>query len=168
MVLLPLMMLVSTLQDQKPDPICTADVRWAIAEPLSQGQPGLMKPTSLFSAVGQPSCLPASIRLTVAYFDAREELVCSGVVTNVAEQRSLTQMTTLELRVTNLAEFVRWRNGPAATTAQSKALDCLNADGTAVAQPAELDRAVSLHVYATVTSRYGGLATAELRLALRR
>jgi len=165
MTLLPAVLLAFALQDHA-DPLCTADIRWAVTGPQSISRGGMARALSFFSAVGQSACEPSELQLTVAYFDAAEELICSGVIDEPATQRSRTQMTTLELKVANMIEFVRWRNGPAATSSRPKQLECRNADGTALVQPADLERASWIRLYATVRTRFSGLATAELRLAI--
>lgn len=165
MPLLSVVLLALALQEHA-DPVCAADARWAVTGPQSISRGAPARALSVFTAMGQPACEPADLRLTVAYFDASEELICSGIVEAAAAQRARTQMTTFELKIGNLLEFVRWRNGPASMSTRPKSLDCRNADGTALVQPAELDRAASLRVYATVNSRYGALASAELRLVI--
>jgi hypothetical protein len=157
-------MLVSTLQD-RADPVCNADIRWAVTGQQVVSRSGPPRTFSAFSAVGQTACFPAAIRVTVEYADANDELVCSGVVSDLAEQEALTQMTAFEIRVGNQDDFIRVRNGRNRTL-RFKALVCSNTDGTAVVQPADLERATVMRLYATVLGHYGGLATAELRLAL--
>jgi hypothetical protein len=168
MALAPLMSLslLAGVQDVRSDPACSADIRWAVTAPLALARaPAVSRGLTLFTAVAQ-GCEPAEIRLTVAYFDASDELVCSGAVLGVARQDAATQTTVLELRATNLAEWVRWRNGPRAIALRPKALQCMNADATGAVQATELERASSMRLYATILTRDRGLATAELWLVI--
>jgi hypothetical protein len=166
MVMLSLLAWLAVMQDVKADPVCHAEVRWATAPAVvSRAMP--LRGLTLFSAVSQPPvCAPAEIRLTVAYFDAADQLVCSGEMTDVAPQTAATQVTALEVRPMNLLEFLRWRNGPAATASRVRTLRCTNGDGTALVQPAELESAVTVRMYASVLAKYGGIATAELQFTI--
>ena len=165
MLFLPLLMLVSTLQDAHADPVCRADVRWAVTEPQVVSRSGPARIVSLFSAVGQNACFPASISLTAEFADFNDELICSGIIPGVADQEGSPQLTALEVRAGALPDFVRLRNGRNRTQL-AKSLVCMNAEGTAMVQPADLERATVLRLFATITTRYGGLVTSELRLAI--
>jgi hypothetical protein len=172
-MLLPLLLLLSTapMQDRAPDPTCSADIRWIVGDPAQVAAlpaAPLMFGLSLFSAAGRPACHPAELRMTAAYFDAANELVCSGVVARAALLREPTQITNLEISPTNLFEFVRWRNGPAAASERPQRLQCFTPDGVGEIQQGAFERAISLRLYATIVARTGGIATDELRLALRR
>ena|SRR5437764_1703390 len=65
-------------------------------------------PLNLFSTISKPaeSCLPAEIRVTASYLDVNDNLICGGVVENIAFQDSLTQSLNLEIRPWNFREFV--------------------------------------------------------------
>lgn len=154
-------------QEVRADPVCSAEVRWAVSGPQATGRAQTDTRTfTLFSAVAQPSCLPAEIRLTVGYFDAASELVCGGTVTNIALQQDATQLTTLQFQLTNLSEWVRWRSGPHDVSLQTRSLSCLNFDGTGPVAQAALDRAVSMRLYVTILSGFRGMATDELQIAI--
>jgi hypothetical protein len=167
-MVLALVMVAATLQERPPDPVCHADVRWAAdgAQAVSRATSGA-RSFSLFTVVGRPRVddCAGEIRLTVAYFDGANDLLCAGTIGAVATHRDGAQITHLELRPMNLTEFVRWRNG-ARLPLRAMPLACTNADSTAELQQGELDRAAYLRVYATLLTRYGGLATAELRLQI--
>ncbi len=169
-MLWPIMLLAaaSAVQDVRPDPVCRTDVRWTTSTPqaaeISRSAPS--QTLTVFSAIGQTACQPADLHLTAAYFDGNDDLICSGTLA-IAEQQTLLQTTAIELHVMNLTQFARWRNGPQKTTSHFAPLVCTNADNTAAAQPVDLERAVSMRLYATVIARYGGLATADLRVLLR-
>ena len=126
-------------------------------------------PLSLFSTISKPtdSCLPAEIRVTASYLDANDNLICSGVVENIAFQDTLTQSVNLEIRPWNLREFVRWRNEPPQINSGPKRLVCLNPESTAEATAEDLDRVSSARVRATVLPKGGGLSTTEVQLNLR-
>ena len=167
MVMMPLLALLAVGQEVKVDPVCTADARWAAASPVTVSRSAPLRSFTLFTTVSQPSaCAAAEILLTAAYFDVSDRLICSGLVKDIAHQNTATQVTALEVRATNTLEFVRWRNGPEATSSHFKRLDCTNGDGTALVQPTELESAVTLRLYATVLARFGGVSTAELQVVL--
>jgi hypothetical protein len=126
-------------------------------------------PLNLFGTISRPmeSCLPAEIRVTASYLDANDNLICSGVVENIAFQDALTQSVNLEIRPWNFREFVRWRNEPPQINSGPKRLVCLNPESTAEATPEDLDRAFSARVRATAFPKAGGLSTTEIQLNLR-
>lgn len=174
-MLLPLLLFFTAtpMQDRAPDPVCSADVRWMVHDrsqtaPLHAPPPSLIFRFSLFSAVGRPACLPAPLQLTAAYFDAANELVCSGIVAPTALQREHTQITNLEINPTNLFEFVRWRNGPAAASERPQRLQCFTPDGVGEIQHGQFVRATTVRLYATVVTQTGGIATDELRMVVPR
>ena len=165
--MMPLLALLALGQDVKVDPVCTADARWAAITPAIVSRSAPLRSFTLFTTVSQPSvCGAAEILLTAAYFDPSDRLVCSGVIRGSALQTTATQVTALEVRATNPLEFVRWRNGPDATSSHFKRLDCTNGDGTALVQPTDLESAVTMRLYATVLARFGGISTAELQIVL--
>ena len=126
-------------------------------------------PLNLFSTIGRPaeSCLPAEIRVTASYLDANDNLVCSGVVENVATQTSQAQNINLDVHPWDFREFVRWRNEPPERNSGPKRLGCLNPESTAEASSEELGRIASVRVRATIFPRGGGLSTTEIQLNLR-
>ena len=126
-------------------------------------------PLNLFSTISKPadSCLPAEIRVTASYLDANDNLICSGVVENIAFQDSLTQSVNLEIRPWNFREFVRWRNEPPQINSGPRRLVCLNPESTAEATAEDLERVSSARVRATVLPKGGGLSTTEVQLNLR-
>jgi hypothetical protein len=100
------------------------------------------------------------------YFDANDDLICSGVVPEVARQGSATQSTTLELRFNNPFEFARWRSGPRAVALRWLPFQCTRPDGTGDAAQGELERAVAVRLYATVLPSGSGVASQVLRVQL--
>jgi hypothetical protein len=108
--------------------------------------------------------LPAEIRLTAAYLDSGGNLICSGVIENVAKQTALTQTVNLEVRPWSLREFVRWRNEPPQTNSGAVRLVCLNLEGVLEATDAELARVATVLLRVSAFPRGGGVSTAEVRL----
>lgn len=158
-------------QEQKraERPLCSAEIRGVNSNtqrrvPLNTAA---IVPLSLFSVVTKPQgdCLQAEIRVTANYLDASDNLVCSGVIENVAIQNTLTQNINLDIRPWNLREFVRWRNEPSPTNSGAKRLICVSADGLTELTSEELERVTSIKVNATVLPRGGGLSTAEIQLS---
>lgn len=124
---------------------------------------------SLFSAVDgrrYSGTCESSLLLTAVYMDASDDVVCSGRVELTIPHDEVVQYTHLEIRPGNAYEFLRWRNDPKPTNQQWLRLICMSPDGRTEIQPAELERARSLRLHATITPRYSGLATAELRMIL--
>jgi len=126
-------------------------------------------PLNLFATIGKPSesCLPAEARVAASYLDANDNLVCSGVVENVAMQTSLIQNINLDIHPWDFREFVRWKNEPPERNSGPKRLVCLNNESTAEASPEELGRIASVRVRVTVFPKGGGLSTSEIQLNLR-
>jgi hypothetical protein len=165
-MLMPLLMLAAALQ-KDPDPVCTADARWASLPQQAVNRTDPKLTVTLFTAVSRPGqCFPAEIRLTVTYFNANDQIICSGVVEGAAFQGNNTQITNLEIRPLSLLEFVRWTNGSREQALRFKRLSCKLPDGLSEAQSAEMDQAVSLRIYATVIAPWAGLATSEMSLRL--
>ncbi|MEO8481125.1 MAG: hypothetical protein ABI634_02875 [Acidobacteriota bacterium] len=75
-------------------------------------------------------------------------------------------MTTLDLRIASLVDFVRWRNGPRGPAERVRPFVCRNAENTADAQSPNLERAASVRFHLTLIGRYGAMAADELRLLL--
>ncbi len=155
-------------QDGPPTPPpCTADIRWTHDTQLNVSRAGA-RTLTLYTAVSHRNsvCLPARIELSASFFDAADDLVCSGTIALAIDQAANVQYTVLELRPGNVYEFARWRNGPRLNAAQWARLTCLTPDGQTEIQPADTERARSVRVHATVLPRQNGLATAELRMLL--
>lgn len=159
---------VAVGQDSPAPPPCSPVISWLNDTQLTVLRASA-KSLSLFSAVESRryagSC-ESSIQFTVVYLDAGDDVVCSGRVELGIPQQEAVQYTHLEVRPGNAYEFLRWRNDPKPSNQQWSRLVCMNADGRAEVQPGELERAKSLRIHATITPRYNGLATAELRMLL--
>jgi hypothetical protein len=126
-------------------------------------------PLNLFATIGKPTdaCLPAEVRVAASYLDASENLVCSGVVENVASQSALIQNINLDIHPWDFREFVRWKNEPPERNSGPKRLVCLNTESTAEANSEELGRIASVRVRVTVFPKSGGQSTTEIQLNLR-
>ena len=126
-------------------------------------------PLNLFSTVSRPlsACLPAEIRVAASYLDAAENLICTGIVENIAVQNNLTQSVNLDIRPWNVREFVRWRNEPPEVNSGPRRLVCLNPEGTAEVTSDDLGRVASAHIRATVLPANGGMSSVEIKLKLR-
>ena len=163
---LPLLLLVAALQGSDR-PTCAPEVQWILRpeQPLGISRSAPMTPLALFSAVGH-GCGSAEIRMTAVYVDGAENIVCSGALTGAIRQDEATQVTMVEVRPTSLFEFLRWRSGPRAIALTWRPLVCSRPDGLGDVQPAELERATTLRLYATVLPSGGGVATEMLRLTL--
>jgi hypothetical protein len=162
-------------QSQKQEqetPVCAAEIR-LVNESEQRRVPlnsAAVTPLNLFSVVTKPmdACLQAEIRVTASYLDANDNLVCSGVVENVASQNNLTQSINLEIRPWNLREFVRWTNEPAETNSGARRLVCVNADGLTESTSDQLSRVSLVRVRATVLPPGGGMSTTEIQLSPQR
>ncbi len=162
-------------QQQKipdPKPTCTASIRWTNGEQKIV-PPGIpVVSLNLFSSVSKPAdiCMPAEIRLTVSYLDIDGEMICSGVISPVALQRSNkaregnTQVANIDIRPGSLLEFARWRNGSEAGETNPRKLSCFTIEGQVEATAIDLGRAVTIQIRATVLPAFGGEATTEIRL----
>lgn len=169
-MLLPLLLLLAApvLQDNSAADVCQSEVRWLPTETRTVNRSTEQHPFSVFTSIGGSSgCAAASLRLTVVYFDSNGGVLCSGALDDVAPLRSHTQITSLLINVSNHFELVRWRNGPRELAVRPLPLSCLNADATAETQPAELSRAASMRIFATVVSPHGAAGSAQLELTLR-
>jgi hypothetical protein len=154
-------------QDRVAPPPCAPAISWLNATQLTIARAST-RALSLFSAAegGRHSHCASSIQFTVVYMDASDDVVCSGRVELGIPQDEVVQYTHLEIRPGNAYEFLRWRNDPKPTNQQWSRLICMSPDGRTEVQPGELERATSLRIHATITPRYSGLATAELRMIL--
>jgi len=122
-------------------------------------------------------CLPATIYLTATYLDADDNPICSGTVPNLFESKidprfplrfGHVDVFHLDVKPTNILEFVRWKNAPVPTPSMTppRRLICLNLEGLAETPAQEILRAATLKLHATVLPRTSGVATAETRLTL--
>ncbi len=151
--------------------ICNVEVR-RVSGPDQRRVPAnvaAVVPFNLFTTIGKPaeSCLPAEVRVAAGYLDANDNLVCSGVVENVATQTSLIQNINLDVHPWDFREFVRWKNEPPERNSGPKRLVCLNNESTAEASSEELGRISSVRIRVTVFPKSGGLSTSEIQLNLR-
>lgn len=158
-------------RDQQEKPLCSAEMRWANGSEPKRVAPSAatVVQLNLFSVVSKPGngCLPAEIRLTASYLDAGDNLVCSGVIENLAVQNTLAQSVNLEIRPWNLREFARWRNEPPQVNSGPKRLVCVNPEGLAEATSEELARVLFVRVRATVLPVNGGMSTQEAQFSIR-
>jgi hypothetical protein len=155
-------------QSAPAPPPCSPTISWLNDTQLTMARAST-RPLSLFSSVegGRWShCASSNIQFTAVYMDASDDVVCSGRVELSIPQDEVVQYTHLEIRPGNAYEFLRWRNDPKPTNQQWSRLICMSPDGRTEIQPGELERARSLRLHATITPRYSGLATAELRMIL--
>ena len=159
-------------QDAQGQTSCSAQIRWvggAERRSVAAGDSVAVQ-LNFFTTISRPgsNCLPAEVRLTVSYLDANDNLVCTGVIPDIATQDSETQSINLEIRPWNLGDFAWWRNEPPQTNSGPRDLFCFNPDGQAQATPAQLQRVASVKLWTTVLPPGGGLSTAELQLDLQR
>jgi hypothetical protein len=139
---------------------CSAEIQFTNPKPtLAGGRVEL----NLFSTVSRPSgCMPAEIRLMAAFYDADQNLICSGVIENIAQQNAHLQSTNIELRPLNIVEFARLRTSPAVA---AKRLFCMVPEGDVEAAPNQVMAAAALRLRATILPRNGGVATSEVRFS---
>jgi len=159
-------------KQEKETPVCSAEIRRVNESEKRRValNSAAVTPLNLFSVVTKPidACLQAEIRVTASYLDANDNLVCSGVVENVASQDNLAQSINLEIRPWNLREFVRWTNEPPETNSGARRLVCVSADGLTEATSEQLGRVALVRVRATVLPRGGGTSTTEIQLSPQR
>jgi hypothetical protein len=145
---------------------CQSELRWinndqkfySLANPFQ---------INLFSSTGI-GCTPAEVRVTAIYLDNDENVVCSGVVDNVAQQDQNTQSIVLEFKPLIALEFVRWRNGLRPPQPIAKRLVCIGPDQLTEASRNETDRAASVRIIITLLPRNGGLSNLEIKVDPRR
>ena len=158
------------IEKQRP-PGCSADLRWVTGgQDVKVGSnANAVIPMNLFSTISRPSntCLAAEITVSASYLDAFDNLVCTGVIDNIATQSNLNQSINLDVRPWNLREFARWRNEPPEVNSGAKRLICMNPEGLAEATPEDLARVASVRVRATVLPANGGMSSVEFKLRLR-
>lgn len=160
------------IKQEPPKPVCSAELRWVVDSGPRKipASTTAVVALNLFSVVSEPAaaCLPAEVRVTASYLDAKNNLICSGVIENAAAQTALTQSINLEVRPGNLREFGRWRNEPPQINSGSKRLSCVNADGLAEASSEELARVTSVRVHVTALPQNSGMSTAEVQIDFQR
>jgi len=147
----------------RPAPACSAEIQCTNCKPTVNM--GDVLYLNFFSTVSQPStCLPADIRVSASFYDSEENLICSGIVAdNITTQGVNIQNINVELRPTNVVEFIRLRTP---LTPPAKRLLCMNLDGNSEASQTEIAKAASMRMRLTVLPKNGGLATAECRMNL--
>ena len=141
---------------------CMSDLRW-INSDMKIYNLGTTFSINLFSAVGL-GCAPAEIRVTAVFLDADENVLCSGVIENVASIDQNTQSTILEFKPLNILEFVRWRNGLRPAQPIAKRLVCIGPDQLLEVSRVETDRATSIRLYVTLLPRSGGVSNIEIKV----
>ncbi len=157
-------------ETQKPPPsMCAGAIQRLNGSTPAAVGPGedVSVPLYLYSTVSRPlkDCLPSEIRVSVNFLDREGILVCSGVVSDVAIQRGLTENIHLEIKPWNLPEFIRWSNEPQALS-PPRSLTCLGPAGLTQMTTLEMERVGFLEIYSTLLPSGGGVATAELRIDL--
>ncbi|ODS53653.1 MAG: hypothetical protein ABS36_13595 [Acidobacteria bacterium SCN 69-37] len=157
---------VAAPQESPAPPPCVADARWLQDSPTTIGPTG-EQPLTLFTAVGRGGAdCSAWIVFSAVYLDAGGGLVCSGTLDLRVPQAGPVRYTALAVRPGNPYEFVRWLNGPNSASQPWMRFACLTLDGQTEAQPADIERARTIRLHATVLPAHGGLAVAEMRLPI--
>ena len=153
-------------------PTCAVELQWVSNNESRRVPPSstAVVPLHFFAAVSKPEdqCLPVEIRVSVSYLDRADNLICSGVIENVASQTSNIQSINLDLRPYNLQEFARWKNEPPSSNSGPQRLSCLVPDGLSEATPEQLREATTVRVRITSLPPGGGLSTTEVLLDLPR
>lgn len=143
-------------------PMCTAEARFQGGDLriTTEDTPVRM---NVFGIVSNPTdtCLPAEIRISATYFDGAGTFVCGGSTSVL--QTIAVQNTTFEFRPYQLEVFIRWWDGP---TLRQQPLICKDYQGNELRNPT--DYAAAVKVWATIAPKRGGLATAEIQIALPR
>jgi hypothetical protein len=141
--------------------VCSTEIEFTNPKPNVSGIGKLE--LNLFSTVSQPagSCLPAEIRLMAAFYDADQDLICSGIIEAAGMQSNHVQSTNFEVWPFNLVEFVRLR---IPTNPPPKRLFCMNPEGNIEVAKTDILRAASLRLRATILPKGGGVATSEIRM----
>ena len=163
LVLLCLLRSLPLSAQDKADPVCAAEIQCTNCKPTANLNDVLY--LNFFSTVSQPgNCLAAGIRVSAAFYDAENNLICSGVIgENFTTQRENILSFNVEVQPLNVVEFIRLR---APLTPPAKRLFCMNIDGNAEVSPSEIAKASSFRLRVTVLPRFGGVATAECRMNL--
>jgi hypothetical protein len=142
---------------------CFSELRWING---NQKFYSLNSPITLsfFSAVGS-GCTPAEMRVSAIFLDVDENVICSGVVENIAQVDQNTQTTILEFKPLILLEFVRWRNTlRGGAQPAPRRLACIGPEQLTEVSRNETDRANSLRIDVTVLTRSGGMSNLEIRI----
>jgi len=122
---------------------------------------------NLFSAVGS-GCIPAELRVSAVFMDYDGNIVCSGVVENVAIVDANTQSIFLEFKPLVALEFVRWRNGLRPPQPIAKRLVCIGPDQLTEVSRIETDRAAAVRIFLTLLPRNGAVSNLEIKVDPRR
>jgi hypothetical protein len=122
---------------------------------------------NLFSSVGS-GCTPGELRVSAVFIDHNDEIVCSGVVENVAIVDANTQSIFLEFKPLVPLEFVRWRNGLRPPQPIAKRLICIGPDQLTEVSRIETDRAAQVRIFVTLLPRNGGVSNVDINIDPRR
>ena len=155
--------LPATVQDRPAPPPCSPAISWLNDTQLTVNR-AATRSLSLFSVfdAGRGSrCGSAGIELTAVFMDGSDDVVCSGRVELGVPQDEATQYTHLES-----GRAMRTNSCAGGTTRNRRinsglASVCMNPDGRAEAQPAELERARSLRLHAILRTAYSGVSAAR-------
>ncbi|HLQ77204.1 MAG TPA: hypothetical protein VK210_07605, partial [Terriglobia bacterium] len=142
------------------------ELRWINSEQKFYGL-GNTFSLNLFASAGA-GCTPGEIRVTAVYLDYDQNVVCSGVVDNVAQLDQNTQSVVLEFKPLTVLEFVRWRNGLRPPQPVAKRLACIGPDQLTEVSRNETDRAVSVRLFVTLLARNGAMSNLEIKVDPRR
>jgi len=145
---------------------CDADIRWINSDQKFYNL-GNTFTLNLFASTGA-GCTPGEIRVTAVYLDYDQNVVCSGVVDNVAQLDQNTQSVVLEFKPLTVLEFVRWRNGLRPPQPVAKRLACIGPDQLTEVSRNDTDRSVSLRLFITLLARNGGMSNLEVKVDPRR
>jgi len=145
---------------------CLSELRWINPDQKFYSL-GSTFQINLFSAVGS-GCTPAELRVSAIFVDHDDNIVCSGVVENVANVGQNTQSIFLEFKPLVPLEFVRWRNGLNPPQPIAKRLVCIGPDQLTEVSRIETDRAASVRIFITLLPRTGGEASVEVKVDPRR
>jgi len=145
---------------------CQSELRWVNNDQRFYSLSSIFQ-VNLFSAVGA-GCTPAELRVSAVFLDFDENVVCSGVVENVAQLDQNTQSTILEFKPLIALEFVRWRNGLRPQQPLAKRLVCIGPDQLTEVSRLDTDRATSVRIYITLLARSGGMSNLEIKVDPRR
>src|SRR6187402_1761350 len=145
---------------------CQSDLRWLNTDQrfYSLGAPFQI---NMFSAVGS-GCTPAEVRVSAVFIDHDDNIVCSGVVENVAIVDQSTQSIFLEFKPLVPLEFVRWRNGLRPPQPIAKRLVCIGPDQLTEVSRIETDRAAAVRIFVTLLARSGAVSNVEIKVDPRR
>ena len=160
----------TTLERELQRPICSAEISSTsgINDASASGGDRVLVQLSFFSAVSQPKreCLPAEIQVAASYVDSSGNLICNGVIRDLAVQTEPTESFNLHIRPWNMREFARWANEPPQSNSGTHMLFCYRPDGQTEVSPAQLARVSSLRLQTTVLPRRGGVSTAGFVIRL--